>query len=93
MYTYAAMLGAQRDVAEAQTKLLEEVAQSRTAAEEETQRRTLAFQKVQNEQEQFRTRLGLRASETPPPCVEWAAKTKRAEVRNCANAAFAQRYF
>jgi len=76
---FTAMLGAQNGVAETYTKLLDEMKENRAAAEEETLRKTATFQKAQNEQEQFRTRLGLRAGDTPPPCVEWAAKTKRAE--------------
>lgn len=78
---FTAMLGAQNSVAEAHTKLLEGIKDQRGAADEENLRKTSAFQKTQHEQEQFRTRLGLRAGETPPPCVEWAPKTKRAEVR------------
>jgi hypothetical protein len=79
---FLSMIGAQKDVAGTQTKELEEIKPEMAAAEETATGKTVAFQKAQNEQEQFRTRLGLRASETPPPCVEWTAKTKRAEVRS-----------
>lgn len=78
---FTTMLGAQSGVAETSTKLLEAMQEQRKAAEETMTQKTVAFQKAQNDQEQFRTRLGLRAADTPPPCVEWSAKTKRAEVR------------
>lgn len=78
---FSSMLGAQCEVADTQTKLLDGSKEQRSAAEKETARMTTAFQNIQHQQEQFRTRLGLRAAETPPPCVEWTAKTKRAEVR------------
>lgn len=76
---FMSMVGAQKESAETLTKELVEVKPAMEEVTKETTGRTVSFQRCQNDQQQFRTRLGLRAGDTPPPCVEWTAKTKRAE--------------
>jgi hypothetical protein len=75
----AAMIGAQKEVADTQVAELTAVEEAAAASAAVSEKFHTAFRRGQQEQEHFRTRLGLHAQEICSSGVEWCAKTRRAE--------------
>jgi len=74
-----AMLDAQKEATEEQQRQLAEVADACTASQEAAKLFADSYHRGLNEQEQYRTRLGLHAADVRAGGVVWSANTRRVE--------------